>query len=170
MRNRQKLHRRDLGAKKQAEEISVNQENEIKVMLGYCFTPYQRLWLYNGARLVAFYDTLGIRRMYSRLKPPASSRGRNVGKGIIWHWFSCQVAWYTSFLFLVEFCAKSSSRAQKFEVWKKRTITIEMWQMTNGIYNILKMYQKLYWWVQFQKNLPQNEGEWRQRDSQQMCP
>ena len=43
--------------------------------LGYCFTPYQLLWLYNGAPLVAFYDTLGIRRTYSRLKPPASSRG-----------------------------------------------------------------------------------------------
>ena len=26
--------------------------------------------------LVALYDTLGIRRMYSRLKPPASSQGR----------------------------------------------------------------------------------------------
>ena len=39
-------------------------------MLCYCFTPYKRLWLYNGAP----YDTLGIRRMYSRLKPPASSR------------------------------------------------------------------------------------------------
>ena len=25
----------------------------------YSFTPYQRLWLYNGAPLVAFYDTLG---------------------------------------------------------------------------------------------------------------
>ena len=37
--------------------------------------PYQRLWLYNGAPLVAFYDTLGIRRTYSQLKPPASSRG-----------------------------------------------------------------------------------------------
>ena len=45
------------------------------VRLGYCFTPYQRLWLYNGAPLVAFYDTLGIRRTYFRLKPPASSRG-----------------------------------------------------------------------------------------------
>ena len=45
-------------------------------MLCYCFTPYQRLWLYNGAPLVAFFDTLGIRRTYSRLKPPASSRGR----------------------------------------------------------------------------------------------
>ena len=32
------------------------------VRLGYCFTPYQRLWLYNGAPLVAFFDTLGIRR------------------------------------------------------------------------------------------------------------
>ena len=42
-------------------------------MLGYCFTPYQRLRQYNGAPLVAFYDTLGIRRTYSRLKPPASS-------------------------------------------------------------------------------------------------
>ena len=39
------------------------------VRLGYCFTPYQRLWLYNGAPLVAFYDTLEIRRTYSRLKP-----------------------------------------------------------------------------------------------------
>ena len=49
-----------------------------QVRLGYCFTPYQRLWLYNGAPFVAFYDTLGIRRTYSRLKPPASSRGFNV--------------------------------------------------------------------------------------------
>ena len=46
--------------------------------LGYCFTPCQRLWLYNGVPLVAFYDTLGIRRTYSRLKPPASSRGRMI--------------------------------------------------------------------------------------------
>ena len=45
------------------------------VRLGYCFTQYRRPWLYNGAPLVAFYDTLGIRRTYSRLKPPASSRG-----------------------------------------------------------------------------------------------
>ena len=50
-------------------------DGELSVRLGYCFTPYQRLWLYNGAPLVAFYDTLGIRRSYSRLKPPASSRG-----------------------------------------------------------------------------------------------
>ena len=34
----------------------------VKVRLSYCFKPYQRLWLYNGAPLVAFYDTLGIRR------------------------------------------------------------------------------------------------------------
>ena len=47
-----------------------------EVRLGYYFTPYQRLWLYNGAPLVAFYDTLGILRMYSRLKPPAPSRGK----------------------------------------------------------------------------------------------
>ena len=45
------------------------------IRLGYCFTPYQRPWLYNGAPLVAFYDTLGIRRTYFRLTPPASSRG-----------------------------------------------------------------------------------------------
>ena len=32
--------------------------------LGYCFTPHQRLKLYNGAPLVAFYDKLGIRRTY----------------------------------------------------------------------------------------------------------
>ena len=30
--------------------------------------------------LVAFYDTLGIRRTYSRLKPPASSRGVSYSK------------------------------------------------------------------------------------------
>ena len=34
------------------------------IRLGYCFTPHQRLWLYNGAPLVAFYDTLGIRRVF----------------------------------------------------------------------------------------------------------
>ena len=51
---------------------------KIKVRLGYCFTTYQRLWLYKGAPLVAFYDTLGIRRMYSRLQPPASSRGGKI--------------------------------------------------------------------------------------------
>ena len=48
----------------------------LRIRLCYGFTPYQRLWLYNGAPLVAFYDTLGIRRTYSRLKPPASSRGK----------------------------------------------------------------------------------------------
>ena len=37
------------------------------VRLGYCFTPYQRLWLYNGAPVVAFYDTLGIRMTHFRL-------------------------------------------------------------------------------------------------------
>ena len=42
------------------------------VRVCYCFTPYQRL---NDAPLIAFYDTLEIRRTYSRLKPPASSRG-----------------------------------------------------------------------------------------------
>ena len=48
----------------------------MSVRLGYCFTPYQRLWLYNGAPLVAFYDTLGIRRTYSRLKPMAREPDR----------------------------------------------------------------------------------------------
>ena len=52
-----------------------------QVRLGYCFTPYQRLWLYNGAPLVALYDTLRIRRTYSRLKPPASSRGTDGQRG-----------------------------------------------------------------------------------------
>ena len=51
------------------------------VRLGYCFTPYQRPRLYNDAPLVAFYDTLGIRRTYSRLKPPASSPGGGGGGG-----------------------------------------------------------------------------------------
>ena len=54
------------------------------VRLGYCFTPYPRLWLYNGAPLVVFYDTLGIRRTYSRLKPPASSRGTNKQTELLW--------------------------------------------------------------------------------------
>ena len=36
--------------------------------LSYCFTPYRRLWLYNDAPLVAFYDTLGIRKTYCRLE------------------------------------------------------------------------------------------------------
>ena len=58
------------------ELANVSLKLDIKVRLGYCFTPYQQLWLYNGAPLVAFHDTLGIRRTYSRLKPPASSRGR----------------------------------------------------------------------------------------------
>ena len=52
------------------------------IRLGYCLTPYQRMWLYNGAPLVAFYNTLGIRRTYSRLKPPASSRGSS---GLVHH-------------------------------------------------------------------------------------
>ena len=47
--------------------------------LGYCFTPYQRLWLYNGTPLVAFYDTLGIRRSYSRLKPRRTHGGGGGG-------------------------------------------------------------------------------------------
>ena len=57
----------------------------LQVRLGYCFTPYQRLWLYNGVRLVAFYNTLGIRRTYSRLKPPASSRGPCLQETLRWH-------------------------------------------------------------------------------------
>ena len=52
------------------------------VRLGYCFTPYQRLWLYDGDPLVAFYYTLGIRRTYSRFKPPASSRGGGGGANL----------------------------------------------------------------------------------------
>ena len=61
-------------SEEQARRFRIIRE-ERQVRLGYCFTPYQRLWLYNGAPLVAFYDTLGIRRTSSRLKPPASSRG-----------------------------------------------------------------------------------------------
>ena len=49
-----------------------------EVRLGHCFTPYQRLWLYNGAPLVAFYDTLGIRRKYSRLKTPGVLTGERI--------------------------------------------------------------------------------------------
>ena len=49
---------------------SFHNVNQVRLQknVGYCFTPYQRLW-HNGAPLVAFYDTLGIRRTYSRLKP-----------------------------------------------------------------------------------------------------
>ena len=45
------------------------------------------------APLVAFYDTLGIRRTYSRLKPPASSRGT---PGLKRHWektYVCLCFW-----------------------------------------------------------------------------
>ena len=52
--------------------------DKVLMETGYCLTPYQRLWLYNGSNLVAFYDTLGIRSTYSRLYPPASSRGKLV--------------------------------------------------------------------------------------------
>ena len=63
------------------DKYGIDKQNSL---LGYCFTPYQRLWLYNGALLVAFYDTLGIRRTYSRLRPPASSRGsQNIWKSKI---------------------------------------------------------------------------------------
>ena len=41
-------------------------------------TPYQRPWLYNGAPLVSFYDTLGIRRTYSRLKPRRPHEGGGI--------------------------------------------------------------------------------------------
>ena len=52
------------------------------VRLGYCFTPYQRLRLYNGAPFGRLLRHSGIRRTYSRLKPPASPRGDNgVGQG-----------------------------------------------------------------------------------------
>ena len=67
----------------------------IQVRLGYYFTPYQRLWLYNGAPLLAFYDTLGIRRTYSRLKPPASSRGhlyRYIHETLIFY-DACEPPW-----------------------------------------------------------------------------
>ena len=36
------------------------------VRLGYCLTPYQLLRLYNGAPLVAFYDTLGMFYRFGR--------------------------------------------------------------------------------------------------------
>ena len=62
------------------------------LLLGYCFTPYQRLWLYNGAPLFAFYDTLGIRRTYSRLKTPASSRGSLRGTFLMEN--MCAIWWH----------------------------------------------------------------------------
>ena len=58
----------------------------IWVRLGYCFTPYQRLWLYNGAPLVAFYDTLGIRRTTSGMT------GRFVLQQVF-HWLLSLHAW-----------------------------------------------------------------------------
>ena len=45
------------------------------VRLGYCFTPYQRLWLYNGTPLVAFYDTLGYGGRILDLNPPRPHGG-----------------------------------------------------------------------------------------------
>ena len=61
-----------------------------------CFTPYQRLRLYNVAPLVAFYDTLGIRRTYSRLKPPAPSRGNGIEKMITFKFVRFTLAVYVS--------------------------------------------------------------------------
>ena len=51
------------------------------VRLGYCFTPYQRL--YNGAPLVVFYDTLGIRSTYSRLNPRRPHGGSRVRRWMV---------------------------------------------------------------------------------------
>ena len=47
-------------------QVLLNSIQRFQVRLGYCFTPYQRLWLYNGAPLVAFYNNLGILRRRSR--------------------------------------------------------------------------------------------------------
>ena len=58
-----------------------NRVTRLRLRLGYYITPCQRLWLYNGAPLVAFYDTLGIRWTFYRLKPPACSRGDRVTRG-----------------------------------------------------------------------------------------
>ena len=98
-----------------------------RIRLGYCFTPYQRLWLYNGAPLVAFYDTLGIRRTYSRLKPPASSRGIGLqktegkcqsilGDASCGSWRFFQVSSVPDHLKLVpkEFCYQSQTFDQTF--------------------------------------------------------
>ena len=52
------------------------------VRLGYCFTPYQRPGLYNGAPLVAFYDTLGIRRIIFDLNPSVLTGGYRKGNAI----------------------------------------------------------------------------------------
>ena len=102
-----------------------------EVRLGYCFTPYQRLWLYNGAALVAFYDTLGIRRTYSRLKPPASSRGWNelrqkpnptwAVKNDRWWccWISCITSQTTIFQLLAHVTAHSCAGGlkKKLDLW-----------------------------------------------------
>ena len=36
----------------------LNSSSKVR-LLGYCFTPYQRLWVYNGAPLVAFTTRWG---------------------------------------------------------------------------------------------------------------
>ena len=62
----------------------------LKVRLGYVIV-LRRIsdqGYITAPHLVAFYDTLGIRRTYSRLKPPASPRGdmlKNLGK-CLWCW------------------------------------------------------------------------------------
>ena len=45
-------------------------------MLGYCFTPYQRLWLYNDAPLVAFTTRLGYGGRILDLNPRRPHGGK----------------------------------------------------------------------------------------------
>ena len=56
-------------------QVSLNSIQRFQLRLWSCCTPYQRQWLYNSAPLVAFYDTLGIRRTYSRLLTPGVLTG-----------------------------------------------------------------------------------------------
>ena len=56
--------------------------------LGYCLTPYQRQWLYNGAPLVAFHDTLGIRRTYSCQHRQWSFLNANCKHSLMYPWLS----------------------------------------------------------------------------------
>ena len=61
-------------------------------------------WFRHTAPLVTFYDTLGIRRTYSRLKPPAPSRGFFI--------FSC-FCW-NKYTYSILYCSKVIVNVYKF--------------------------------------------------------
>ena len=84
------------------------------------FHKYRMKWksisdpIYNGAPLVAFYDTLGIRRTYSRLK----HRRPHGGISLFEHYFNCQI----------QFSCLSDRGIRGFtSAWKTLSFTSSLW-------------------------------------------